>query len=316
MMSNSQVARVSTPKRMSLADVVRGRQEMPDRVLLYGVEGIGKSTWATGARAPIFIPAEDGTAALDIARFPDPKNWTDVLEAVRTLTDEQHDFQTVVLDTLDAVEPMLWQHICQRDKKASIEDYGYGKGYVAALDEWRGFLASLERLRRARGMSVVLLAHSWIKPFKSPDTDDYDRYELKLHVKAGGLVKEWCDSVLFAHYETFATKNERTGAAKGISTGARVVHTQRTAAWDAKNRYSLPEVLPLSYEDYANAVRLRQSAPPEKLRASIAAKLAELADETVAKKVEPLVKQAGDDAIELSKIDNKLTATLTARKGA
>jgi hypothetical protein len=301
---------------MSLASVVRGKQEAPDRVLLYGVEGIGKSTWAAGAPAPVFIPAEDGTSNLDVARFPEPDGWVDVLDALRILAEDKHDFQTVVLDTLDAVEPMLWRHICERDKKSSIEDYGYGKGYMAALDEWRVFLAALEKLRRTRGLGVVLIAHSWIRPFKNPEGDDFDRYELKLNAKAGGLLKEWCDSVLFAHYETYASKNERTGAVKGVSTGARVVHTQRTAAWDAKNRFSLPESLPLDYADYAAAVKAHRPADPSALRESIQVKLDELADNEITAKVAKAVAEAKDDAEKLALINNRMTATLRARKGA
>lgn len=302
--------------RMTLKSVVRGKQDMPDRVLLYGVEGIGKSTWAAGAPAPIYIPAEDGTANLDVARFPEPQGWADVLDAVRVLTEEPHQYGTVVLDTLDAVEPMLWRHICERDKKSSIEDYGYGKGYVAALDEWRSFLAVLEKLRRTRNMGVVLIAHSWIKPFKNPEGEDFDRYELKLHAKAGGLLKEWSDAVLFAHYETYAVKADEKRAAKGVSTGARVIHTQRTAAWDAKNRYSLPEMLPLNYEDFAKAVRDHRPADPEKLIAGIQEKAAQLGDEMIAKWVEQFLKSdKGADASELAKVLDRLTAKLSA-KGA
>lgn len=303
--------------RMVLNQVVRGRQEMPDRVLLYGIEGCGKSTWAASAPAPIFIPAEDGTASLDVARFPEPQSWGDVLEAVRTLTTEPHEFQTLVLDTLDALEPLCWQHICARDKQTSIESYGYGRGYTAALDEWRVLLSALEKLRRERRMNIVLIAHSWIKPFKNPEGDDFDRYELKLHAKAGGLLKEWSDSVLFAHYETYSVRDEKKGTSKGMSTGIRVVHTQRTAAWDAKNRYALPETLPLNYDDYATAVKARRPADPAALKLSISVKLGELNDEALTAKVTALVEAAGDDAIELSKIDNRMSATMRARtKGA
>jgi hypothetical protein len=253
-----------------------------------------------------------------VARLPAPESWADVTEAVRTLTTERHDYRTLVVDTLDAIEPMLWRFICERDKQSSIESYGYGKGYVAALDEWRVFLALLEKLRRERGTGIVLIAHSMIRPFKNPEADDYDRYEMKLNAKAGGLLKEWSDAVLFAHYETYAVKDDKTGKAKGVSSGARVVHTQRTAAWDAKNRYSLPASLPLDYEAYAQASRKREVAPVADIKASIAAKLAQLDDAAVSAKVATALEGAKDNAEVLAKIDNKLTATLSARaaKGA
>lgn len=304
-----------TPSRMTLKGVTRGRQEKPDRILIYGTEGVGKTTFAAAAPSPIFVPVEDGTAHVDVARFPQPESWLEVLDAVRVLTVEQHEHQTLVLDTLDASEALLWKHICERDKKSSIEDYGYGKGYVAALNEWRALLGALERLQRERRMGVILVAHSLIRTFKNPEGDDFDRYQLKLHDKAGGLLKEWSEDVLFARWETFAIKDEKTGRTKGVSSGARVIHTVRTAAWDAKNRHSLPDTLPLGYEDFMVAAGRRQVRSPADLKTSIAAKLEQLADAELAKKVQGAVNGAKDDAEQLAKIDNRLTA-LVERKGA
>lgn len=255
--------------RMTLKSVISGRQEKPLRVLLYGVEGIGKSTFGAAAPAPIFLGAEDGTAHLDVTRFPMPSSWAEVLDAVRVLTAEDHPYRTLVIDTLDWAEPLLWAHICKRDGQANIEAYGYGKGYIAALDEWRVFLAALERMREAKGMHLVLLAHSWIKPFKNPEGDDYDRYEMKLNAKAGGLLKEWVDCVLFANYETFAEKDAKTKRVKGVSTGARLIYTTRTAAYDAKNRHSLPEQMPLAWDEFFAAARTHQVAAPAALEAEI-----------------------------------------------
>jgi hypothetical protein len=298
--------------RMNLGRVVRGRQEVPDRVLIYGVEGVGKSSWAAAAPNPIFVPAEEGTDQLNVERFPKPERWSEVLDAIEQLRAEKHDYRTVAFDTLDALEPLLWRHICDRDKKESIESYGYGKGYVAALDEWRVFLSALERLRRERSMSIVLIAHTLIRPFKNPEGEDYDRYELKLNAKAGGLLKEWCDSVLFAHWETFASKSGDSKA-KGVSTGARIASTERTAAWDAKNRYALPQSIPLDFEEYARAKSAHAPKPVEELKASIARKLELLTDQAVKERAVAFIAKAGDNAAELAKADNHLTA-LTERK--
>jgi hypothetical protein len=127
----------------------------------------------------------------------------------------------------------------------NIEDVGFGKGYNAALDRWRDMLSRLDTLRDRRGMNVILLAHSWIKTFRNPEGDDFDRYELKLHAKTSGLIKEWSDAVLFAAYETL-TATDKSKRTRGISTGARIVHTERRAAFDAKNRFELPAELPAS----------------------------------------------------------------------
>lgn len=303
------------PSRMKLDAITKGRLERPMRVLLFGVEGVGKSTFAANAPSPIFLAAEDGTAQLDVARFPEPKSWRDVFDALDELATADHDFRTVVVDTLDWLEPLCWQYLVEKansPKIRSVEDFGYSKGYIAALDEWRLLLARFEQLRLKRSMHVVLLAHSWIKPFKNPEDEDYDRYEMKLHAKAGGLLKEWSDAVLFARYETFTNTDERTKRTRGVSTGARVIHTQRTAAWDAKNRYDLPETLPLDWSAFAEAVRAQRPADPEKLRARIA-QLLESADEELRSKVNEAVKAAGDNAAQLAKYADHLAARVNLK---
>ena len=297
------------PSRMTLTALVKGKQPHPIRALLYGVEGVGKSTFAADAPTPIFLGAEDGTAELDIARFPTPESWSEVLGAVQTLTAEAHNFGTLVVDTLDWVEPLIWAHICKRDVKENIEDYGYGKGYVAALDEWRLFFAAMERLRRVKPMHVLLLAHSWIKPFKNPTGDDFDRYELKLHAKAGGLAKEWTDCVLFAEHETLVAKNDKTKRVRGVSTGARIIHTTRTAAWDAKNRYSLPEKLPLDWSDFFAAVQAAKPADPAALAAAILENAHRLNGE-IEKTAKAWVEKYAGNAAELARMNDRVNAKL------
>lgn len=299
----------AAPSRMTLKNLITGKQERPVRALLYGVEGIGKSTFGADAPAPIFLGAEDGTSHLDVTRFPMPSSWTEVLDAVKTLTQEEHAFGTLVVDTLDWAEPLLWAHICKRDGQPNVEAYGYGKGYIAAIDEWRIFLAALERLREVRQMHLVLLAHSWIKPFKNPEGEDFDRYELKLHAKAGGLLKEWCDAVLFANYETFAEKDSKTKRVKGVSTGARLIYTGRTAAYDAKNRYSLPESMPLNWADFYAAVRAHRPADPAALAKAITEKAARLGGEIEGIAVAWVQKYAGD-AAQLARMNDRLNAKL------
>jgi hypothetical protein len=307
------------PARMSLNAVVTGRRAQPMRVLLYGVEGVGKSSFAAGAPAPIFLGAEDGTAELDVTRLPNAQDWQDVLDGLHVLQTEKHPYQTLVVDTLDWAEPMLWKFICKRDGKDNIEDYGYGKGYVAALDEWRFFLQRLDGLR-GRGMHVVLLAHSWIKPFANPEGDNFDRYELKLNNKAAGLLKEWTDCVLFANYETFAKRNDKKQI-KGLSTGARFIYTERRAAYDAKNRYRLPPMLPLSWDEFATAAAKIHSVPSaaeqdaalEKLEAAARAELAKLIEQLPADRREraaAALAAAGTDPVAVAVVSNRVNATL------
>lgn len=311
--AQSQSQSAPQPSRMKLGTIVKGRLERPMRLLCFGVEGVGKSTFAANAPSPIFLAAEDGTAQLDVARFPEPKSWREVFDAIDELTVGEHDFKTVVVDTLDWLEPLCWDHLVQKansPKITSVEDFGFGKGYVAALDEWRLLLSRFEQLRLKRGMHVILLAHSWIKTFKNPEDSDWDRYELKLHAKAGGLLKEWCDAVLFARYETFANTDEKTKRTRGVSTGARVIHTQRTAAWDAKNRYDLPETLPLEWQAFADAVKRQAPAEPAKLRARITALLERTTDQELIQKVTAAVEAAGNNAALLAKYHDNLAARI------
>jgi hypothetical protein len=293
------------PSRMSLGAVVTGRIAAPMRVLLYGVEGVGKSSFAAGAPAPVFLAAEDGTNELDVARLPLAQDWQDVLDAVHLLQNEKHAYKTLVIDTLDWIEPMIWRFICARDSEKDIESYGYGKGYTKALQEWQFLLQRLDGLRRG-GMHVVLLAHSWIKPFKNPQGEDYDRYELKLNKQAAGICKEWPDCVLFANHEVRAKLDDKTKRVRGESSGARFIYTARTAAYDAKNRYGLPKMLPLSWADFAAAAAKRHSG----IARTEIEKLIEQLPEGKRPLATAALASAGDDQAALAVVRNRVHATL------
>lgn len=280
---------------MGLSSVSRGKIRAPLRVLLYGVEGVGKSTFGAGAPSPIFLGAEDGTGHLDVARFPKPEKFTDALEAVRVLERDPHDYKTLVIDSLDWLEPIIWEHVNRVAGMEDIEAHGYGKGFTKALDRWRELLAALERLR-TRGMNVVTLAHAVIKTFKNPAGEDYDRYTMKLNDKAGGLLKEWSDIVLFANFDAVVLKKE---ARKGKDAG-RVVYTTRKPAYDAKNRHDLPEQVGLSWAE------LVAHADPQGLKEMIQAKAAKLPAEVVAKVNETLGSAQG--ATDLLAIYNRVSA--------
>lgn len=300
----------NSPSRVSLQKVVSGRLSQPLRVLLYSVEGCGKSTFASKATAPIFVAAEDGTAHLDVSRLgPTDMTWQEIKDAVRVLTDEPHDFRTLVLDTVDWAEPLLWSYICGRDNRLSIEDYGYGKGYVAALDEWRVLLAALERLRARRRMHIILLAHSSIRTYKNPSGEDFDRYELKINPKASSLLKEWADCVLFANYDVQAVLDTKTKRVRGADTGARMLYTTWNAAYDAKNRYDLPPVMPLEWSELETAVEAHRPGDPEELKKSITENLPRLDEEAKAKATDAL-ERAGGDAARLSQLNNWINGKL------
>lgn len=298
--------------RLTLKSITRGRRKNPRRIIVFGVEGIGKTTFAANAPNPILLGAEDGSDQLDVPRFPSPKSFEDTLDAVKSLTEGEHDYQSLVIDTVDWLEPLIWEHCCRRDKEESIESYGYGKGYTTALDEWRRLLRALQGLRAEKGMEVIFLAHSWMKTFKNPEGEDFDRYELKLNAKAGGLLKEWCDAVLFANYETYAKKDERTKRVRGVATGSRLLFTERTAAYDAKNRYGLPSSISLDYAEFSRACDAGEPADVDALISEIKRKAGELGGELEQQTLTSLTR-IGRDAVKLSQTNTWCNAKLAAK---
>lgn len=239
----------------TLASITGGRVIAPIKTTIMGVAGVGKSTFASGAAGAIFIPTEEGTNCLDVQRFPRPETLDDVLDDIVLLKNEKHDYKTLAVDTLDALEPIVWADVCKAGGKKSIEDFGYGKGYVEALARWRVMVSCMDSLRVAKGMNIVLIAHSQIKKFSNPDGADYDRFEMKLAGKgASALFTEWSDVVLFAQYETLTPKDEQDRT-RAVSTGRRIARTVHSGAYDAKNRYNLPDPMLLDWDIYRAAVK-------------------------------------------------------------
>lgn len=295
-----------TPSRMALTNVVSGRIQQPLRLILYGPPGIGKSTFAANAPTPIFLGAEDGTAQLDVARFPQPKTWQDVFDAIAVLGKEEHNYKTLVVDTLDWIEPLCHGFVANKLGVTDIDAIDYGRGYNVALDQYRLFISYLERLSTRRKMHIVLLAHSRISSFKNPEGPDFDRYEMKLNKKAGALLQEWATDVLFANYE-MCTQTDRQKRVRGLDTGMRLIHTTRHAAFDAKNRSSLPESLPLNWEDYEDAVKTGRPADQDDIKVAIEA-LLDAVDEKTATKARNAMTKADGNSQKLSQILNRLKA--------
>lgn len=252
---------------MGIMDQVRrGRINAPIKALLYGVEGIGKSTWASQWPRPIYLCAESGTEQLDVDRLPEPRSWADVLAAIEATAVDRHDYQTLVLDTVDWLEPLLWDGVCARNKWATIEAPGYGRGYVEALVEWRSLIRRLEQVR-TRGMHVVMLGHATIKRVSPPDSEPYDRFSLKIHERAGALLREWCDAVLFAQYDQVVARGKDARAGRAHATGERVVRTRYSGGWEAKCRMPLPDTIPLDAQVLLSALTSTPAPQPMTLAA-------------------------------------------------
>lgn len=238
-----------------LEQIHSGKRPAPRRVMLYGTHGIGKSTFAAGSEKPVFIQTEDGLGEIDCDKFPLAESFEQVIAALSELYTEKHPYRTVVVDSLDWLERMIWADVCRKRMVESIEDIGYAKGYVFALTQWREFLDGLSALRNERGMTSVLIAHAKIEKFENPETETYDRYVPRLHKLASAVVQEWCDEILFATYRVHVKQTDegfKRKRTQGIGTGERIVRTTERPAHVAKNRLDLPEELPLDWKAYIN----------------------------------------------------------------
>jgi len=241
-----------------MTQIQSGKQMRPRRVMLYGTHGVGKSTFGAMAEKPIFITTEDGLAEIDCDNFPLATSYGDVLSALSELYSAEHDYQTVVIDSLDWLERLIFEEVCRKRGVESIEDIGYAKGYTFALTQWREILEGLDALRNDRNMQVILIAHARIEKFENPETESYDRYTPRLNKHASALIQEWCDEVLFATYRIHTKQTDEGFNRKrtqGIGTGERILRTTERPAHVAKNRLNLPDELPLDYRVYAAHVR-------------------------------------------------------------
>lgn len=241
---------------MSILNLIqKGNNDTLPRIVVYGQEGVGKTSFAAEAPTPVFICAEDGLGPefIDIPRAV-ASTFTQILDLVQALS-ESCDYKTVVLDSIDWIERTIHQHICDEAGKKSIEDFPFGKGFKMAEAEFNRLLTALDVLRRKQRVFVILLAHSHVKPFSNPEGEDYERWELKCHKAIAGLTREWPDALLFYSYDTLVDTEGKKGKALG---GERVIHTTHAPAFDAKNRLSLPEkmVMPKgeSWKTFAKAL--------------------------------------------------------------
>lgn len=226
-----------------LSQVQTVHDEGKKRFVVYGIEGVGKTTWASRAPNPIFLSTEDGLGKIKVPAFPVAKTWLDIEASVSDLLKEKHDYKTLVLDTIDGADSLLQKNIVEKNKKTSIEDWSYGKGYVIVAEEFRRFLWSLERLRAEKDMHIVVIGHSQVRIFNCPDGPDYDRYEMSCSKRIAAMLKEWSDALFFFRFEVFVKEEGHRN--KGAR-GDRVIETTHAPAWEAKNRLGLPEQMPMN----------------------------------------------------------------------
>ena len=245
--------------------IIRGKIPGAKKVVIYGPEGIGKSTFAARFPEPLFIDTEGSTKEMDVARTPTPSSWTMLKEQIGYVSARPDICRTLVIDTVDWAEQMCVEDILARYQKKGIEDFGYGNGYVYVKEEFGRFLNLLTELVE-KGVHVVLTAHSQMRKFEQPDEmGAYDRYELKLGKKTSSqtspLVKEWADMLLFANYKTYSVSVDDKGKKHKAQGGRRVMYTQHHPCWDAKNRYGLPEEADFDYSVIAHIFSRNPAEP-------------------------------------------------------
>jgi hypothetical protein len=303
-----------------------GRVKRPHLVLIYGPDGVGKSTFAASAPNPVFFGAESGTNELDVTRVQ-IKSFKDLTEGLDELCTQPHNFKTLVLDTLDWVEKLVVKQVFDTVKLPNgktadgVEDYGYGKGRVYTFEAWQSLIPRLDAVRD-HGLNILLLAHSMVKKFEDPQTPQgYDRFSLKLQDGAktdvAALVREYVDFVGFVNYRT-ETSSEDTR--RGFGGSERSLFTERRPAFDAKNRFGLPSELPFpktgAWNVYAQAVDKCHARPegPGFTAEALTALADQVTDQARRLKVMDAIKQAGTDPVKLASVHARLLALVSAGK--
>lgn len=250
-----------------LSSISRGCGLRPPRIILLGVEKIGKSTFAAGSDKPIFLPiaGEEGIDSLDVPQFPAIEKYTDLVKCLMALYQEEHDYNTIVIDSASALEPIIWQRVCERcGNVKSIEEAGggYAKGYTEALTEWTEITRALDVLRNDKDMASIIIGHVRVRRFDDPAGPSYDQYQFDLHEKAVNKLYRWADLILFANAKV-AVKTEDTGFGKkkgkgiDVTGGQRFLFTGKRPAHPGGGRGvfgHLPYELPLSWTAFQDAV--------------------------------------------------------------
>lgn len=229
--------------------LVRGPQKIAPRIVIYGGHGIGKSTLASKFPNPIFISTEDGLSSLDVVSFPRANALQEVADSMKMLIKEEHEFKTVVLDSVDwLVEPLITSDV---ESSYEAKELAYGKGNMIIAEEFRKILQGFDVMRKKRNMNVVIIAHAAIVRFENPVTEPYDQYRPKLPTRCNQLLQEWCDIMAFAAFKVIVKKTDvgfNNTVTRGVTTGDRLLHVVETPAFVAKNRYDMPEDIPMTFE--------------------------------------------------------------------
>ena len=280
-------------------NITRGKKQTALKVVVYGCEGVGKSTFASQFPGVVFIDTEGSTTHMDVARTDPPQNWDELMSQVKWFTQNTDKIGTLCIDTLDWAEKMAIKDVCQKKKINSIEDIPYGKGYVLVKDRFSDLLDELDKIRD-KGVHIILTAHAQVRKFEQPDEmGSFDRFALKLNEKnISPMIKEWSDLLLFANYKTDIVTDGDGKTKKARGGKKRVMYTQHSACWDAKNRFGLDDMLPFDFSEIAHLFGEcppveEEHAEPEPSPAPVEIKQDAPAEVETAKKMPTTKKAAG-----------------------
>lgn len=247
-----------------MLNIKNGKIPRPQKAVIYGAEGVGKTTLAAQFPDPLFIDTESGTAHMDVRRIDRPATWEELLAIINEVAATKDICKTLVIDTADWAEQLAIVYVCGKYKKAGIKEFGYSKGYVYLAEEFNRFFASLDKVI-ATGIHVVVTAHAKMRKFEQPDEmGAYDRWETKLTKQVAPLLKEWCDMLLFCNYKTFVIQSDNVMEKAKVQGGKRVMYTSHHPCWDAKNRHGLPDELDLDFAGIAHIFNITPAVPAEK----------------------------------------------------
>jgi hypothetical protein len=232
-----------------MLNIISGVEKTPIKVCIYGAEGVGKTSLAAKMPEPLFLDTEGGTSRLNVRRIK-ISSWEELISTVKEIIEHPEVCKTLVVDTADWAESLCVDYICNKYRKANIEDFGFGKGYTYLAEEFSTLLQLLSKLVDV-GINPVVIAHGKPRKFELPEEQgQFDRWEMKLTKQCAPLVKEWCDALLFCNYKTFVITTENN--TKKASGGKRVMYTTHNPCWDAKNRFSLADELDLAFSSISH----------------------------------------------------------------
>jgi len=224
-------------------EIQKTRKSKPPRILIHGNHGLGKSSLAAAAPAPIFIQTEDGLDEIDAEAFPMAKDFDTVMSQLMQVYQEPHDYKTLVIDSMDWTERLINAHVCKEGGKDSISDFGYGAGFQIVYEQFGRIVKALDMIREERKMAIILTAHSQIKQYNNPLGADFDRHQIKLRDKNAELFLEWCDCVGYLRFQTYVKEKKEGFSTTTKATGGsdRVLSCYPSAAFVSKNRYAITE---------------------------------------------------------------------------